>query len=231
MAKEVDINKVLIKLVDLYKENYSHNPLGVLLLHLSKLNMKGSSTILALALNKGIEITELEEINEKEALKAKLDFDLIKELKLEKIIDELELKEEEIIEEAEVEKFKKILQFIKEEKEKRRKALEEKEKEDKFTELVSELKNKIKTVDVEVLEKAIPQLIDLMNKNEVKYILLKNMSIKSTFHNLIRAINFLAQNGWECLGIYPMYLVWLSGGFPLMFALMKRVTNTTEILN
>jgi len=201
MEREVDINKVLAKLLAFYKEKYPHNPQGVLLLHLSKLGLKGLSAILVLASNKGIEVSGLKEIvEERRPLKARLNFDLIKELKLEKIIDELELKEEEILYSKKEEQVEEILE--KEEKE--------------LTELVSELKQRVQTVDVGVLKGAIEQLIDLMDKSEVKYILLKDTSVKAKFDNLIRAINFLAKNGWKCLGTYPTYVTFLTGGYSLM---------------
>jgi len=183
----------------------------VLLVHLTRLGLKGASAILVLALNNGIKIPGLKKVKEKKPLKAKLDQDLLKELKLEKMIDILELKEEELIE----------IELLKKEEEEEEEEIVEKIREESISIMVPKHIRDLKTIKaIRLLRK--PYLI--YSLKDVKYLLIEDSSTKATFDNLIRCINLLAENGWRCINLVT---VSLGGGpmlhWPHMYALMERI--------
>ena len=62
MIMGVNIEDILNSLIELYREKYPHNPVGVLKYHLNKIGLSPAASIIVLAVENGIKIPEVDEL-------------------------------------------------------------------------------------------------------------------------------------------------------------------------
>lgn len=67
---------------------------------------------------------------------------------------------------------------------------------------------------------------DLINKitNETKYAILYDKAAGNEFHNMVKAINLFAQNGWRCVNISVARYGERLGEDHLIYALLEKGT-------